>query len=112
MIGRVVSKKMNKTAVVLVTTPKTHPLYKKSYTSSKKYLAQDLLDTKLGDIVEMIQVKPISKRKNWQVTKKVGRDIAEIVEEELKEKAAEVVAEVMPEAKEENGSTPDDVKSS
>lgn len=100
MIGRVVSIKMNNTAVVLVTGTKKHPLYKKTYTHSKKFLADDLLKTKLGDIVEIVETKPISKRKFWKVSKVVGRDITEIVEEELKEQAAEDIAEVLPEEEE------------
>jgi len=60
-------------------------------------LADDQIHTKLGDIVEIVETRPISKRKYWKVVKVIGRDIAEIVEEELKEKAAEQIAEVMPE---------------
>ena len=79
MIGRVVSIKMNNTAVVLVTGTKKHRLYKKTFTSSKKYLADDLIHTKLGDIVEIVETRPISRRKYWKVVKVIGRDIAEIV---------------------------------
>ena len=60
-------------------------------------MADDQIHTKLGDIVEIVETRPISKRKYWKVVKVIGRDIAEIVEEELKEKAAEQIAEVMPE---------------
>jgi len=97
MKGRVVSIKMNNTAVVLVTGTKRHNLYKKTFTRSSKFLADDQIHTKLGDIVEIVETRPISKRKYWKVVKVIGRDIAEIVEEELKEKAAEQIAEVMPE---------------
>lgn len=97
MIGRVVSIKMNQTAAVLVTSTKTHPLYKKSFTRNKKYLAQDDLGVKEGDIVEIVKISPMSKRKHWQVKKVVGRDIEKIAEAELKEQAAAVIEEVMPE---------------
>lgn len=97
MKGRVVSIKMNNTAVVLVTGTKRHNLYKKTFTRSSKFLADDQIHTKLGDIVEIVETRPISKRKYWKVVKVIGRDIAEIVAEELKEKAAEQIAEVMPE---------------
>lgn len=102
MIGRVVSVKMAKTAVVLVESRKTHPLYKKSYKSSKRYLVDDQLGVKLGDIVDVQKIRPVSKNKHWKVLKVIGRNIEEIVEEELKETAAEAMAEVMPEEKEED----------
>lgn len=97
MIGRVVSTKMLKTVVVLVESTETHPLYKKSFKRSKRYLVHDELGVKDGDIVDILSVRPISKNKHWKVSKVVGRDIEEIIEQELKEQAAEVVAEVMPE---------------
>lgn len=105
MIGRVVSIKMAKTAAILVTGTKTHPLYKKSYVRSKKYLVDDPIGVKLGDIVEVVKVAPISKNKHWRITRKVGRDIEALENEQLKEGVAEVVAQVMPEEKEEDGST-------
>lgn len=97
MIGRVVSTKMQKTAVVLIDSRKTHPLYKKSYVWSKKYLAHDELGVKLGDIVEIVKIRPISKRKHWNVTKVVGSDFVAIATEHLKEGAEEAIAEVLPE---------------
>ena len=99
MIGRVISVKMKNTATVLVTGRVTHPLYKKTYARSKKYLVDDLLKTKPGDIVEIEKVAPISKRKHWRIVKVIGRDIEAIVEKELKEKAAADIEEVMPEEK-------------
>lgn len=99
MIGRVVSTKMKSTAVVLVASIKVHPLYKKAFARSKKYLADDRIGVKEGDMVDMIKIKPISKNKHWQIAKVVGRDITEIVEEQLKHQAAEVIEEVMPEEK-------------
>jgi small subunit ribosomal protein S17 len=100
MIGRVVSVKMQNTAVVLVESTKTHPLYKKSYKRSKKFLVEDLIGVKPGDIVDIIKVRPISKLKHWKIEKVVGRNIEAIVAEELKEKAAAAIEEGMPEVKE------------
>lgn len=91
---------MNNTVVALVESTKTHPLYKKSYLRSKRFLVDDRIGVKMGDIVEFNKVRPISKMKHWRVEKVVGRNIEEIVEEELKEKAAAAVAEVMPEKEE------------
>lgn len=98
MIGRVVSIKMMKTATVIVTSVGKHPLYKKTFTKSKKYLADDQVGVKLGDIVEMESIRPMSKNKHFRIVKVIGRDIEEIVEQELKEAAKEVIEEVMPES--------------
>jgi small subunit ribosomal protein S17 len=102
MRGRVVSVKTKNTAVIIVERTKTHPLYKKSFLRSKRFLVEDKLGVKPGDLVEVFKIRPISKMKHWQIEKVVGRDIEEIVEAELKEKAAEIVAEVMPEKEEVN----------
>ena len=96
MIGRVVSIKLKNTATVLVTGTKTHRLYKKSYTTSKKYLVDDELVAKLGDNVEIVKVRPISKRKHWKLIKILGSSIVEIVSEELKKEVEEKVVEVLP----------------
>lgn len=95
MVGRVVSDKMTKTAAVAVETFKIHPLYKKTYRRTKKYLADDPIGVKIGDVAEIKKIRPISKRKHWQITKVLGREIEEIVEEELKEKAAKEIEKVM-----------------
>ena len=100
MLGRVVSTKMQHTATVVVTKTAKHPLYKKNYVQSKKYLVDDELGVSLGDIVDFIKVKPISKNKHWKITKVVGKSIKEIVSEQLQEKGKEIISEVMPEEKE------------
>lgn len=102
MIGRVVSNKMQKSAVVLVETVKKHPLYGKTFKRSKKYLVDDLLNVKPGDIVEIIKVRPISKRKHWKLNKVLGSSIKEIAGEELKKKAEEI-AKAMAGKKEQDG---------
>ncbi|MBI2019565.1 30S ribosomal protein S17 [Candidatus Daviesbacteria bacterium] len=102
MIGRVVSTKMKGAATVLVERVVTHPLYKKTFIRSKKYLVDDVLSTKDGDIVEIVKVKPISKNKHWKITKVIGKDLAEIIESAQKQAAEAAIAEVMPEEKEES----------
>lgn len=99
MIGRVVSIKMAKTAAVLVERTAIHPLYKKVFKRSKKYLADDLVGVKDGDLVEIVKVAPVSKNKHWRILKVVGKNLEEITEEKLKAEAKEIVAEVMPEEK-------------
>lgn len=97
MIGRVVSVKMAKTATVRVESRKTHPLYKKTYVWSKKYLADDPMGVALGDVVEILKVAPISKRKHFRITKVIGKDFVALGEEHMQKKAEEAIAEVLPE---------------
>lgn len=104
MIGRVVSTKMAKTAVVLVETRKTHPLYKKSFMRSKKYLADDSLGVSLGDVVVIEKVRPISKLKHWRIEKVLGKDVVALGTKQLQEEAAEAIAEILPEEKTEEPS--------
>ncbi len=72
LTGTVVSDKMQKTVVVAVERYTKHPKYGKFITSTKKYKAHDEDDTlKMGDRVEIQEVRPISKDKNFTVTKKI-----------------------------------------
>jgi small subunit ribosomal protein S17 len=96
MIGRVVSNKTAKTVTVLVESRKSHPLYKKTYAWSKKYLVHDETGAQMGDLVDIKKSRPFSKRKHWMVVKVVGRDIVPMNEEALKEVSQEVIEEVMP----------------
>ena len=100
MIGRVTSTKLKNTATVLVERIAMHPLYKKTYVQTKKYLVDDQAGVKEGDIVEIINCKPISSNKHWKIVKVVGKSLKEITEEKLKEAAEKTIAEVMPEEKE------------
>lgn len=102
MIGRVVSVKSQKTVTVLVENIVTHPLYKKIYVQSKKYLVDDAIGVKVGDIVDFINCRPISKGKSWKITKIVGKDVVELAKEHMKEKAEQAIAEIMPEEKAED----------
>lgn len=101
MIGRVVSAKMQKTVAVLVEGKKTHPLYKKTFVWSKKYLVHDELGSSLGDVVSIAPTKPISKRKHFKVIKILGKDEVALGEAAMKQEAEEAIAQVMPEEKEE-----------
>jgi small subunit ribosomal protein S17 len=68
MQGVVVSDKMDKTVVVNVERRKQHPLYKKFIRLSKKYVAHDEGNScKAGDLVQIEECRPISKRKSWVV---------------------------------------------
>lgn len=66
--GTVVSDAMDKTVVVEVGRFVKHPKYKKFYTISKKYHAHDEKNQyKIGDVVEIIETRPISKKKSFIV---------------------------------------------
>ena len=69
--GTVTSAKNNKTIVVQVTRKFKHPFYEKIIKRSKKYHAHDEKNKfKKGDIVKIIESKPISKLKTWEVIDK------------------------------------------
>ena len=70
--GTVISDKMDKTVVVRIDRVKAHPIYKKKYAVSKKYKAHDENNEyKVGDVVEISSVRPLSREKNFTVVRKV-----------------------------------------
>ena len=74
MIGVVVSDKMDITVVVLITSKKKHPIYGKYITFTKKYKAHDEKnDANIGDIVEIVETRPLSKDKYFRVLRIVER---------------------------------------
>ena len=69
--GEVIKDKNNKTIVVLVKRRFIHPFFGKVITSSKKYHAHDEKNKfKVGDIVKIIEAKPYSSKKRWEVINK------------------------------------------
>ena len=69
LIGRVVSDKMDKTVTVLVERKVKHPMYGKVMVRSKKYHAHNEgNEAKAGDLVEIIETRPVSRTKTWAVT--------------------------------------------
>lgn len=100
MIGRVVSIKSKSTATVLVERQAMSRLYGKTFVRSKKYLVDDPLGVKDGDMVGIEQSRPQSKRKHWRITKVLGKNVTELAKAHLKKKGEEAIAEVMPEEKE------------
>jgi len=68
LIGEVIASPMEKTTVVKVERRFSHPVYKKFIRKSKKYYAHDPENIcKTGDIVRILESKPISKKKRWVV---------------------------------------------
>lgn len=67
-VGTVVSDKMDKTVVVSIETLVTHPLYKKQLKRSNRFKAHDENnECKVGDKVEIMETRPLSKDKSWRV---------------------------------------------
>ena len=82
LTGRVISDKMDKTVTVLVERRVMHPLYKKFIRRSKKYAAHDEANAcKEGDVVQIEECPPISKRKAWLVVQRNGASLAAQAEE-------------------------------
>ena len=90
VIGVVTSDVQDKTIVVTVTSRRTHPLYGKQYTESRKFTAHDEKNVaKKGDRVEIVECRPISKHKTWKLDHVIE---AGHVEVELKDETEEVLA--------------------
>ncbi|MBP7837178.1 30S ribosomal protein S17 [Candidatus Saccharibacteria bacterium] len=74
LIGTVVSDVQDKTIVVKTVRRITHPLYRKQYTSSKKYQAHDEKnEAQIGDKVSIIEGRPVSKTKTWRLQEVIER---------------------------------------
>ena len=83
-IGRVVSNKPDKTAVVAIKTLRRHPLYKKTIKRAVKYKAHDENnECGLGDIVRIVETRPLSRHKRWRVVEIITK--GEVVEVQPKE---------------------------
>jgi small subunit ribosomal protein S17 len=67
-VGKVVSDKMEKTIVVAVETYKKHDLYHKRIKYTKKFKAHDEKnEAKIGDVVKIMETRPMSKDKSWRL---------------------------------------------
>ncbi|XWT66588.1 30S ribosomal protein S17 [Mycoplasma capricolum subsp. capricolum] len=74
LIGKVVSDKMDKTITVLIETYKNHPIYKKRVKYSKKYKAHDENQVaQMGDKVEIMETRPLSKTKNFRLVRVIEK---------------------------------------
>jgi small subunit ribosomal protein S17 len=73
-IGTVSSDKGDKTITVTIRTRKTHPIYKKQYTVSKKFMAHDEAnEAHTGDKVSIEETRPISRRKRFVLKQVIER---------------------------------------
>jgi len=72
-IGTVIGKKMQKTVTVQVERQIRHPLYRKTIRRKQTFLVHDEAGTcKVGDVVRIIETRPISKTKRWRVLAVIG----------------------------------------
>ena len=75
-VGTVVSNKMAKTIVIEVTRRVPHPVYKRIVSKRKKFYAHDEEGTaKVGDVVRIIECRPMSKLKRWKLGEVVRRAV-------------------------------------
>lgn len=93
-VGTVSSAASDKTIVVTVNTSKTHPLYRKQYTVSKKFMAHDEKnEAAKGDRVSIIETKPLSARKRFALKRVIEKATVQHVEAEAPEVLAEAKTE-------------------
>ena len=75
LIGRVTSNKMMKTVVVEVRRTYKHPLYKKTVHSRNRLMAHDELGCQIGDQVQIVESRPLSRDKRWVVESVIKKEI-------------------------------------
>lgn len=76
LVGVVVSDKADKSIVVKVVTRKTHPIYKKQYSVSAKFMAHDEKnEAQTGDKVSIIETRPLSARKRYILKTVIERPV-------------------------------------
>lgn len=75
MTGVVTSNKMQKTVVVEITRSYRHPLYKKVVHRSKRVKAHDEVGCQIGDRVQIVESRPLSRDKRWVVENIVKKEI-------------------------------------
>lgn len=73
-IGTVVSSKMNKTITVAVERRVAHPIYKKYFKNTTKFMAHDEQNQcGVGDVVKIMETRPLSKNKRWRLVEIVEK---------------------------------------
>ena len=72
-VGTVVSDKMQQTVVVQLTRQYAHRLYGKQVRQTRRVKAHDVHEAKVGDMVRIMETRPLSKTKRWRVTEIVAR---------------------------------------
>jgi small subunit ribosomal protein S17 len=75
IVGKVTSNKMTKTVVVEIVRKFRHPLYKKVVYTSKRVKAHDEIGCQIGDSVQIVESRPLSRDKRWVVEAVIKREI-------------------------------------
>ena len=92
-IGEVVSTKMAKTIVVEVTRRSAHPVYKRIVTKRKKFYAHDEQGSaKVGDMVRIVECRPLSRLNRWELGSIIRRAVQVGVEHPALEESADTRA--------------------
>lgn len=81
LTGRVTSDKMDKTVVVEVQRVSRHPVYRKVIRRHQRFMAHDEQnECRVGDVVRIVEARPMSRRKRWEVTEILERhEVVELV---------------------------------
>ncbi len=73
-VGKVVSNKMQKSIVVAIERQVAHPLYKKYFRRTSTLMAHDeKQEAGIGDIVKIVETRPLSARKRWRLVAVIGK---------------------------------------
>ncbi|UCE40209.1 MAG: 30S ribosomal protein S17 [Candidatus Aminicenantes bacterium] len=81
-VGVVIGNNMKKTVTVLIERQVRHPFYKKIVKRRKKFLAHDEYEKcQVGDLVKIVETRPLSKRKKWRVQEILGLSSADAEKE-------------------------------
>lgn len=73
LIGKVISDKMDKTRLVAIDEKRRHPMYHRTFVVTSKIKAHDdKNETVTGDMVEIVETRPVSKSKAWNITRKIS----------------------------------------
>jgi small subunit ribosomal protein S17 len=99
VVGKVTSNKMTKTVVVELTRKYRHPLYKKVVYSSKRVKAHDEIGCQVGDEVQIVETRPLSRQKRWVVEAVVKRETRTADKGVEDVASADIPAEITPESK-------------
>lgn len=93
LTGEVIRAKLEKTVTIRVDRSYRHPLYGKVIRTSKKYLVHDEKGCQLGDLVRIVESRPISKKKRWVVESIIRRASEAEITASVEELAEEPVVE-------------------
>ena len=73
-IGKVISNKMDKSIIVAIERKVKHPIYKKYFKKTTKFMAHDQNNiANIGDLVKIMETRPLSARKRWRLVEVVEK---------------------------------------